>query len=188
MIHGEATLIKFSEYFYYSEDSKSCLKWKVSGRFKGDLKDKDAGSLDAKGYYRVKVNGKSYKVHRIVYCLHNPDFDYLSKNMIDHKDTVRSHNKILNLREVDRKGNAKNVLRSKRNKTGVTGVNLKMKGNVPVAYRATWRNLDSKPDEKSFSINKYGDELAFFMASEYRNQQILLLNLEGAGYSENHGK
>lgn len=181
-------MIDFSEYFYYSEESKSFLKWKVSGKFKGDLRGKDAGSLDAKGYYRVKISGRSYKVHRIIYCLHNEGFDYNSLNLIDHKDTNRSNNKISNLREVDKIGNARNKLKSKRNSTGITGVNLKLRKGVPIAYKATWRDSNCIPKEKSFSINKYGEELAFFMACEYREHQIMLLNLQGAGYSENHGK
>ncbi len=81
---------------------------------------------------------------------------------------------------------ARNKRKMKNNTSGKTGVQYKDSNN---SWVATWRRpMSNKPKTKSFSINKYGDELAFFMASEYRDQQILLLNLEGAGYSENHGK
>jgi len=180
--------ISFNDYFYYDELSTSCLKWKVPCKFKGDLTGKDAGGLDVKGYFRVKIGKKSYKVHRIIYCLHNQHFNYDDPLFIDHIDGVRNNNTISNLRLVDRKGNGRNTKKSKRNSTGVMGVNIKSKGVKNICYRATWRDINGVPKEKSFSINKYGEELAFFMACEYREHQILLLNLQGAGYSENHGK
>ena len=56
--------------FTYDESSPSCLRWKVSriggrGICPGDV----AGSIDSKGYWRVGISGKEYRVHRIVYHL-----------------------------------------------------------------------------------------------------------------------
>lgn len=181
-------MIKFEDYFYYDESSKSKLRWKVKGKFQGDLRGKEAGGLDSKGYYRVSLNYKDYKVHRIVYYLFNTTFKYEDKMFIDHIDGIRSNNTISNLRLTDRAGNARNAKKPIRNKTGRVGVSLKSNQGLPTSYRATWRDLSGKPHEKYFSINKYGEELAFFMACEYREQMINLLNLQGAGYSENHGK
>lgn len=70
------------------------------------------------------------------------------------------------------------------NKSGVTGVcNKGGEGWV-----ASWYVSPGKSKSRYFSIKKYGDELAFLMVCEYRQHQIDLLNLAGAGYTENHGK
>lgn len=76
------------------------------------------------------------------------------------------------------------------NTSGATGVTLVTRGKdaTPISYKARWTNLSGKPLAKCFSINKYGDELAFFMACTYREHQIDLLNLQGAGYAKDHGK
>ena len=74
----------------------------------------------------------------------------------------------------------------KSNSSGVTGVSLKQRNGITY-YIAIWRNLDSTEGKKCFSGNKYGDELAMFMATEYREQQLNLLNIMGAGYSAKHG-
>lgn len=78
---------------------------------------------------------------------------------------------------------ARNHTKRKDNTTGVTGVTFTGKG-----YRSHWQSLDGKQKSKFFSIKKYGDELAFFAACECREQMIELLNKNGAGYGENHGK
>lgn len=70
------------------------------------------------------------------------------------------------------------------NKSGVTGV-YNQQGKYWVA---NWYVAPKKQKSRYFSIEKYGDELSFLMACEYREHQIDLLNLAGAGYTENHGK
>lgn len=88
---------------------------------------------------------------------------------------------------------ARNKTKSSANKSGVTGVRFEDKkwpnseGSTRYAV-AQWKGLNGEPHKKCFSFKKYGEELAFFLACEYREQMIALLNLQGAGYSENHGK
>ena len=72
------------------------------------------------------------------------------------------------------------------NKTGVKGVHWDEKSPGKLYAKANWRNLDGTMGHKSFSVKTYGEELAFFLACEYRQHQIELLNLQGAGYSEQH--
>jgi len=95
-----------------------------------------------------------------------------------------------NLRWATNHEQARNKGLRKDNKSGVTGVNYVTAVASSGLYKtfiAHWKvNGDKKT--KSFSSLKYGEELAFFMACEYREQMINLLNLQGAGYSENHGK
>lgn len=82
---------------------------------------------------------------------------------------------------------AKNKSRYSSNKSGVNGVYF-ANGSGGRSYYAATYYLDGRQKTKYFSVKKYGEELAFFMACEYREQQINLLNLQGAGYTEGHGK
>lgn len=82
---------------------------------------------------------------------------------------------------------SKNKGMYRNNKTGVTGVRLDVKRGY-YRYMATWRDLNGRPKTKTFSVMKHGDELAFLMACMYREHQIDLLNLQGAGYAPDHGK
>jgi hypothetical protein len=56
------------------------------------------------GYKIVTIKKKRYLVHRLVYKLHNPDwniYDTSSDNQIDHINMDKSNNKIENLRVVN---------------------------------------------------------------------------------------
>lgn len=86
-----------NHYFYYDETSPSFLRWKVP---RGKMKAGDsAGGKDSKGYYNVKINNVSYKVHRVIFCIMNGGIN--SELMIDHIDRNPANNNIWNLREGD---------------------------------------------------------------------------------------
>lgn len=70
------------------------------------------------------------------------------------------------------------------NKTGIKGVSYR--GGKRNCYVASWREMDGKQGSKSFSVNKYGEELAMFLAQEYRVTMLERLNLLGAGYTHQH--
>lgn len=98
-----------------------------------------------------------------------------------------------NLRWATYHQQARNKTHQANNKSGFMGVCWEEKkwpnNKVGTLYaNAQWKALDGKTQKKCFSVKKYGEELAFFMACEYREQQINLLNLQGAGYTEGHGK
>lgn len=109
-----------SKYFYYSEESESGLKWKIS--WNNSIKiGGDVGCKTDKGYYRVHLGSDSYLVHRIVYSiLNNITLD--GSVQIDHIDRNKSNNKISNLRLVTAKENARNRNVPSNSKTGVPGV------------------------------------------------------------------
>ena len=68
--------------------------------------------------FKVKYDGKMYRVHRLIYLMHH---NVLPK-VIDHIDGNPHNNRIENLREASLAQNAWNMKLSKRNKSGVKGV------------------------------------------------------------------
>lgn len=98
-----------------------------------------------------------------------------------------------NLRWATDHQQARNKAHQVNNTSGVMGVlweDKKWPNNKDSTLyaKAQWIDLEGKCKRKHFSAKLYGEELAFFMACEYREQQINLLNLQGAGYTEGHGK
>ena len=92
------------------------LYWKVN---RGPKKKGEPVSCKTdKGYFRVGLFGKTYRVHRLIYLLHH---GYLP-NELDHIDGNRSNNRIENLREATKSQNQYNKGIQKNNTSGVKGV------------------------------------------------------------------
>jgi hypothetical protein len=81
------------------------LYWRVarSNRVKvGQL----AGDVDGRGYRRVYSNGRHWKVHRLIWIMHNRFLD--DNEIIDRIDRDRTNNRIENLRLSNKSANAIN--------------------------------------------------------------------------------
>lgn len=87
----------------------------------GDLYNhsgKKLGWVDG-NYKKMKIKGKDYRVHRIIYAMHH---GYFPKD-IDHIDTNKLNNRIENLRDCpSRSHNAANTHKQKNNTSGYKGV------------------------------------------------------------------
>lgn len=186
--------MEVNDLYIYDETSPTCLRWSVdiySGRNAnqknvsvGDV----AGGMGNSGYYQVRKQGKLQLVHRVIWEMY---YGSIPENLfLDHKDGNRTNNKLSNLRLVQRSLNARNCQQREDNTSGVTGVtllkNTLRSGNIAYLWRAFWCELSGEKKSKSFNIGKYGDEVAFQMACDYRKEQIERLNKEGAGYTERH--
>jgi hypothetical protein len=82
---------------------------------------KPAGAKHAGGYLSVKVDGKSYLSHRMIWIMVHgtiPDLE------VDHINGVRNDNRLANLRLADKLGNAHNQCMHADNKSGVMGVHF----------------------------------------------------------------
>jgi hypothetical protein len=79
---------------------------------------KPVGSVCNLGYYNTRHKNVNYKVHRIIFLMHNG----YAPEVIDHIDGNPSNNKIENLREATPSLNKCNQVIYKSNTSGVKGV------------------------------------------------------------------
>ncbi|MFZ2541849.1 MAG: HNH endonuclease [Gallionella sp.] len=88
----------------------------ISNRTKvGDV----AGTLNAKGYIIIRVDGKQYLAHRLAWLCAQGEFP---PNEIDHINGIKTDNRICNLRAATRSENAMNQNMNARNTSGFKGV------------------------------------------------------------------
>lgn len=81
---------------------------------------KRAGCNHSLGYRKLRINGKSYKEHRLAWLYIYGDFP---SGDIDHINRIKNDNRISNLREATESQNAQNIVNAQsHNKTGVLGV------------------------------------------------------------------
>lgn len=95
----------------YSAERRASL-W--NARFAG----REAGS-NCNGYRRIHITPHDIMAHRVAWAM---AYDRWPEGEIDHINGVRTDNRIVNLRDVSRMVNGRNMARSRRNKSGVTGV------------------------------------------------------------------
>ena len=110
LVHSELDVINYiRKYFKYNED----------GTFTRTDRRGSNGSFDKDGYLIIKIKGKQYKAHRLVFAYFNGRFP---NREIDHINRNRSDNRIENLRECTRQQNIANTKRTPNPKTGVVGI------------------------------------------------------------------
>jgi hypothetical protein len=105
------------ECFAYDEQSGS-LFWKPRGgahRYGG----KRAGTVNNHGYVRVKMDGKDYAAHRIIWAIVHGEIP--AGALIDHINGDTQDNRLCNLRLATPSQNTANSFVSKRSKSGAKG-------------------------------------------------------------------
>jgi hypothetical protein len=76
-------------------------------------------NADGKVYLRIRIDGKKYLAHRLVWLY---SYGAWPENQIDHIDQDSLNNRLSNLRDVSNAENHKNQKTYKNNSSGVTGV------------------------------------------------------------------
>lgn len=185
--------VDWHDYFIYDETSPTFLRWNITlinknGNKNGKAqKGNIAGTVTGRTAY-VRLNNTNYKIARVVWEMHFNSLDV--SDLIDHKDQDFTNNKLCNLRIVDHKTNMRNKVMYSGNKSGISGVfkeSITSRGNTYTCWTASWYNDKGKIKRKRWSINKYGDDCAFILACNFRTEMIKKRNIEGAGYTNNHG-
>lgn len=74
---------------------------------------------ESTGYFVLNFNGKNHYVHKLIFLFHH---GYIPENLIDHVDTVKTNNRISNLRESTYQCNIRNSGNRVDNKSGIKGV------------------------------------------------------------------
>jgi len=143
---------------YYDEDKKG-LCWRKN--------DKLIGSI-SRGYRVVKIKGKTYPVHHLVWLLFHKE---LPEQFIDHINHDRLDNRITNLREVTPQENMRNQSLSKANTSGFTGVRFHKDSGKYYAY---------------IYIDGFEKSLGYFDTKEEAILARIKANKE-YGFHENHG-
>ena len=133
-----------------------CLMWRVRPSNRVVI-GSVVGTVDSRGYRRVRVKSKAYLVHRLVFLWH---YGFMP-SVVDHVDGNTTNNAIENLREATQQQNCCNAKAPKHNSSGVKGVHwharaAKWQARVMVAKR-------------TISLGLYEDlELAALVAAEGR--------------------
>ena len=101
-------------YLFRYYDGKIYWQNKTSKYSKNNIMSLEAGNLcNKKGYKQIKVDGKCYLVHHIIYLMH-----YGNKpTMLDHIDGNPTNNKIENLRECNNAQNQWNRISASKHRS-----------------------------------------------------------------------
>lgn len=145
------------------------------------------------GYREIGINGHLHLAHRLAWAYVYGDFPEGEQPFIDHINGKKDDNRIVNLKVSSAGENNKNKGMMSNNTSGVTGVRRReivdSSGKIYPYWVASWYDKDGKQRQKSFEIERLGEDEARQMAIQYREKQISLLESEhDIIYSERHGK
>lgn len=143
------------------DHSIGALRWKVT-RCNRVLQGSMAGSKGENGYICIRIGGKTYRAHRLIWIMFNGDIP--EGMQIDHINGIRDDNRLENLRRVTQNINMQNQRRamSSNKSTGLLGVNKRPSGK----FRAT------------IFLNGKHHHIGYFFTSEDAHQAYLSVKRE----------
>ena len=121
----EVSYERVRELFDYNPESgevvRKCDVFSPRNGNKVASKGDTPGYMSNQGYYNIKVDGRCYRLHRIIWLWY---YKVYPENDIDHINRDRADNRIDNLREVSRPCNVHNGKVRNDSTTGITGVSM----------------------------------------------------------------
>ena len=90
-----------------------------------NVRGKPTGTSGCKGHRQIRINHKVYKAHHVAWVITHGYWPI----EVDHRNTIRSDNRLDNLREATRQQNQSNRSLSKNNSSGFKGVIPRNNGN-----------------------------------------------------------
>jgi hypothetical protein len=155
-----------------TEDILEFIKQKLdydrdTGKFYWKSSGKEAGYITKGGYRAIKVLGKEFKAHQLVYLL---EHGYIPK-VIDHINHQKDDNRIDNLREVTIGENNKNLSMPSSNTSGIVGV----------SYNEKAKKWDAK-----INVDGKQKHLGYYETKEDAAQARAFYE-EKFGFHKNHG-
>jgi hypothetical protein len=143
--------------FIYNPDNGE-IRNRIS-RANNRLKAGDiSGSRNKAGYIYIKIDGELFAAHRIAWKMY---YGEEPPESIDHKDTIRWNNAILNIRESDGTGQQANQKKPSNNTTGNKNIYRKA-GKIFAGF-----TINGKQTSKSFPDTDEG----LLLAIEWRNNK-----------------
>jgi len=151
------------------------LYWKEQPKNQVDI-SKPAGSITGSaGYRQIKIKGKDYKAHRLIYQMFNEQWDITDTsrdNSIDHADNDKLNNNIDNLRVATNSQNKANSGEYKNNTSGESNV---------------YWNKSLGKWQVQFSVNKNYHYGGLFVNKEDAVAKAIQMRDELHGEFANHG-
>ena len=145
--------------------------------------DKDDYNMVSKYRWTLSVHDKDMRViasskelNRI--GLHQFILSNTSKDVIDHINRNPLDNRKANLRIVPRSINSTNAKERTESKSGIRGVYGReaRPGIAKASWVCEWS--DGKRHSKSFSIDKYGEDEAFRLACDFREERLKEMKIQ----------
>lgn len=113
---------KLHSIFNYNIDT-GLFTYKVNKNRQARIGDV-AGRTTSKGYTQITIDGKTYVAHKLAFLYEK---GYYPEKQIDHKNRVKTDNRLSNLKEVTQFENMKNLNKRQDNTSGKAGVARKGK-------------------------------------------------------------
>lgn len=152
---------RVAELFEYRDGG---LYWKVCSAQRIKIGDRAGSSHDCM-CKRVKVDGKNYLEHRLIYLMHNGELP----EFLDHIDGDRTNNRIENLRPCTMAENQHNTGLPRTNTSGVKGVSwygqsgkwmAQLRINGATIYLGLFKEIDEAKETVMKARERYHGEFA----------------------------
>lgn len=153
------TQARLHELFSYDPETGN-FAWRVQ-KSRNTKIGKPLNKTNGNGYKSVKIEGKSYLIHRLIWLY---VYGKLPDGEIDHKNKIRNDNRLCNLREVTRTDNCQNISLPKHNTSGHIGVSwikshqrwtVYIKVNKKNKWLGYFKDLDSAVVARKLGESKY---------------------------------